>query len=265
MPKHHQPPTRGDIPDVPWRRVRFVPARTAAEFPDGGTVHAEVFLPHLEILTRTQQAHAAQNDGSWHAVRFATDGEGFRKLAALPDPARERLFSALARLPLHAGQVRAKGQRGRPRGRNTPANLDAWFTARYLGDVLMQWLAEPATKQTAPYHRACAVWRNGRGDACPDDRHLVAFLVDRNWQNAHYLNPSRFPEWTGARDPIRFARQLDNQLKKDPLRTLIMVTTPDKLIGGILADPPEAKGVYIFGAPESRRGRFVPMTDFRIY
>jgi hypothetical protein len=115
-------------PVYPWRRLRFVRARQGAGLGDGGTAKADVFLGN-----------------SWHVVEFTMDGEGFKKLSAMPERSRMLLLDSLACMPVRSHGLSLTEKR-RPRGRNVKSSIILWHTARTLGPALLRWAKQAAEK-----------------------------------------------------------------------------------------------------------------------
>lgn len=259
MPKSQQP--RRAKPDaLPWRRVKFVKARKQAGLAGGGKIFAEVRLPGPKhwVGDPVQTYEAAMKavlgpDESWCHIAIEMDGEGFRRLAALDDRARYLLLSTLATVPVRCGLLTGKK---RPRGKNTAAVRMAWYTAAWLDALFADWLADPSTIGGALCRRVLkAMKKAGR----LNDGGISAFLVSHNWNNAHKLNPTRFPQWDGADNPARFSKAIARYRRGKGRRSPAHAPATDTLISGILCPRPTAADVYVLDA-NPRFG----LTDFQI-
>jgi hypothetical protein len=272
------------VPITPWRNKKFLPARGRRGFEEGGTVEVEVFLPCFELFEGTEDGAyhtgwetATKENGQWHLIRFATDREGFLKLAKLPDLARAHLLFSLITWPLEAGHI-SPSKRPRARGRNTPDRVHCWNTARILAAICFVWISRPATRTGALYRRVCKLMRRAHPDWSVDPAHVVAYLVGRNWRNGRQLQPDRFIEWTAAANPATLHRALK---RKSPEHTTLLQDLPlifreltkrnnrrvkdgvyEALISGILAEGPTERDVFC--APRRPSPTRARMNDFRL-
>ena len=230
-------------PETPWREVNFIPGRKKTGPNGGGKVRAEVFL-----------------GSTWHAIALEMDGEGFKKLTALPERSRMLLLDSLACMPIRSRCLSLAGKK-RPRGRNNKPSLVAWFTARTLGPPLLQWAKQATKNGKDPSLRLVvkAMKKDGITNTSPEA--VMAYLLDKNWQNAHKINPERYPKWTSS---------LTSKLK-----TFLKQIIPDgSELKGMLPESPETlitniltgikpHQVYILSNKEIESA--IPMTDFRFY
>jgi hypothetical protein len=236
-------------PELPWRLPRgmkrwFVPARRAAGLTGGGTVHAEVFL-------------GKNGSGDWHPITLATDGQGFEKLAAMAERSRMLLLESLACLPVRE-KLLTKTEKHRPRGKHNQQSRTCWFTARYLGPLLLWWARDSDRKKTPLYRWAMKALRDSEATERTPEA-VAAYLVERNWENAHNLNPQRFQSWPGPRPSSRPA----TFWKRIPAaQQLVWPARPDHVVKGILKGT-HHRHVYILTSQDIERT--LPMTDFRIF
>ena len=230
-------------PETPWRRVRFIPARKGSGLSGGGRVVAEVYLGN-----------------TWHEISLGMDGEGFKKLSALLERSRMLLLESLATMPIR-GHNPLLAEKKRPRGRNDKSSLIAWYTARTFGPPLLDWAkqakAEGNNKSMGLVLKAMK--KDGLTNTSPEG--VMAYLLDRNWQNAHRINPERFPKWKHS-PPSKLKTFLKQIIRSDSETRGTLPEPPETFITNILsgAKPPQ---VYILSNYEIEPA--IPMTDFRFY
>lgn len=217
---------------LPWRSVKFKPARPKAGLDGGGTVYAEVFLGE-----------------TWHAVKFTMDREGFLRMAELSPERRYRMLDALALVPIRNDWLRRDGKK-RARGRHTEAKAVAWSVARYLAPSLLQW-AEQVRQSRDPLY-AKVVRRMTRGGLSDTSALAVAtWLIEEGWRvtrKARCLPISWPKEWPDVRptaNPREFVKRLrkahssrPDWMSPDNLKAIV-----DDLVDDLLAGRPGEVGL----------------------
>jgi hypothetical protein len=223
-----------------WRRVEVKRAPKVLGVADGRIICAEILL-----------------GGAWHPVAFATDPEGFEKLAGLPKQARALLLESLACAPVRSNLLRVQ-----PRGRNTTQSLACWRTARWLGPLLLEWAQEAKARKNPLYRRVLRMMKAQTGIADREPETVAAYLVEKNWANACALNPQRFRTgWPGP-SPASQPRQFWKKIMKgiNPHRTLIRPAPLDELVTGIL-DGKDTRKIYVLS--DGRMNGRALLPDFR--
>lgn len=228
----------------PWHDLGFTPGRKKSGLRGGGRVHAEVFL-----------------GDKWHTIAIEMDGEGFKKLSALPERSRMLLLDSLACVPVHSNSLSLTGKKKRPRGTNSKSSLTAWHTARTLGPPLFRWLQQAAEDPNDRTYKVVleAMKEDGLTDASPET--ATAYLLERNWLNAYRLNPQRFPKWTSSATskPKNLLKQI---IPPGSEHKGVLPDYPETFIANILSGD-DARKVYVLSNNEIESTS--PMADFRIY
>jgi len=182
-----KPATTRERPDIPWRfPIRretsdaiefkfFEKDRKGGGFAGGGAVEVQVFL-----------------DGTWHWMKFATDGEGYRKLAALPARARAWLLEALALVPVRGNLLSTTGKK-RARG-SSKRDAGFWHNVDYWGPGLLAWTVDALGQKKTPVQLRRAITaakQAGLHTGKPEE--IAAALCVLAWSAINTVNPGRFP------------------------------------------------------------------------
>jgi hypothetical protein len=182
-----KPASTRERPDIPWlfpiRRETqdaiefklFEKDRKGGGFAGGGAVEVQVFL-----------------DGAWHWMKFATDGEGYRKLAALPDRSRALLLDALVLGPVRGNLLPTTGKK-RARG-SSKRDAGFWLNVDYWGPGLQAWTVDALAQEEKPatLRRVLTAAKKARLHTGKPEE-IAAALCVLAWAALHTVNPGRFP------------------------------------------------------------------------
>jgi hypothetical protein len=245
-------------PHIPWKfpirretkdRIEYAlfnKDRKHGCFAGGGSVDVEVFL-----------------DGKWHWMKFATDGEGYRKLAALSERSRALLLDTLALVPVR-GNLLPTTEKKRARG-ISKRDAGFWRNMDYWTPPARTWAETALAQKEKPtqLHRViAAAKKSGLHAGNPDE--IAAAVALLTWAAINTVNPTRFPLPRGT--DLQKALITRISLKASQGQKISIWPEIEPIIAAVLNPENQAQRLRQHVpvlASQEEFGPVVPMTDFR--